>query len=104
MPSSTVEDYVKQIYLEQLAAGGVVLALTQQEVDSWIDRAVHALHVQAAAIDQPVRELACTLVVALLGKDGHAYFQLGDGAIVAMRAMVSRDVPPYSIVGACPPN
>ena len=76
-------DIIAEAATEHIASGGTVVSLTQSEVDAWIDKAVHALHVQAAAIGEPVRELACTLLVALLSDDGNAYFQLGDGAIVA---------------------
>ncbi len=41
-----------------------------------------ALLSQAEALSLPPRELACTLLVALLGPDSAAFAQIGDGAVV----------------------
>jgi hypothetical protein len=54
-------------------------------VDQWVDAVIGRLHVQAAARGVPVRELACTLVMALVTPLASHFVQVGDGAVVVRR-------------------
>jgi hypothetical protein len=65
--------------------GGSLYVLDQPALDSWIGAVLTQLHRQAAAMETSVRNLACTMLMALVGKDSSAYLQIGDGAIVAWR-------------------
>jgi hypothetical protein len=65
--------------------GGNVASLDSNTLDLWLEAVVRRLHIQAAARDVGVRELACTLLLALLGPNASAFVHLGDGGIVAWR-------------------
>lgn len=68
-----------------VAEGGRLDALTADHVDRWLEAVVARLHIQANAREVGVRELACTLVVAIASPSVSHFFQVGDGAIVVRR-------------------
>jgi hypothetical protein len=76
---ATVRDVVRS-YLE---SGGTFAELTREIASRWLEKVQNALRSEAAGIGAPVAEFACTLLLAIAGQDHAAFFQLGDGAIVA---------------------
>ncbi|WP_043381467.1 PP2C family serine/threonine-protein phosphatase [Methylobacterium sp. UNCCL125] len=52
---------------------------------AWVARVADALTRHAAAEGRPLRDYACTLLVAVVGASGAAFLQVGDGAIVISR-------------------
>jgi len=65
--------------------GGSLDRLTIEQVDRWIEAVVSRLHLQATVRDVRVRELACTLLVAIVSPRASHFVQIGDGAIVVNR-------------------
>lgn len=65
-------------------SGGAIGDLRETIIDSWIESAVYRLTIQARAMEVETRDLAATVVGALIGADGSAFFQIGDGAIVVL--------------------
>lgn len=64
-------------HLQQAAA-----PVTREHVLNWYERVRQELEREAEARAVPVRQLACTLLVAMIGEQGSAFCQIGDGAIV----------------------
>src|SRR5207244_11765243 len=62
-------------------SGGTTLGITRDHATRWLTAIQHKLEVQAAAMDVPPREVACTLVVAIIDRGSCAFLQIGDGAI-----------------------
>lgn len=79
-------------FLEEVAGfldgGGRVADIDQTRVDLWFDAIVGRLHLQAEGLDCPVRELACTLVAAVVGETSAVFVQVGDGGIVVRRGEI----------------
>lgn len=75
--------------LEEVTAyaerGGDVSGIDEAVVNSWLDMLSHKLRLHASVVDTPVRELACTMVAAILDSEASAYIQIGDGGIVALQ-------------------
>lgn len=65
-----------------LQSGGSVAAIRAEQVDLWFEAVAERLRIQAAAADAEPRDLAATLVAALVDPTGSVFAQLGDGAIV----------------------
>ena len=64
------------------SGGKVVAELEQSVLEDWLLEAIRAISNGAAEREVPVRDLACTLLLAVVGA-AHAWFaQIGDGAIV----------------------
>jgi len=59
--------------------------VTNNVVDEWISAVAASLRVQATELGVPVREFACTLVVALVSARTSHFVQIGDGAIIVSR-------------------
>jgi Protein phosphatase 2C len=57
--------------------------LTREVAASWLDRVQQALRDEADRSGEPLKEFACTLLFAIIGDKHAAFFQIGDGAIVA---------------------
>ncbi len=51
-------------------------------IESWVDRTRERVFEEAAAQGVPSRQLACTLLGAVVGDDWAAFIQIGDGIIV----------------------
>ncbi len=56
--------------------------VTREQVIAWYERVRASLDREAGVLSVAVRELACTLLVAVIGESGSALCQIGDGAIV----------------------
>lgn len=56
--------------------------ITKEFVEDWLTRVRSELRDQAETHNVSPREFACTVVGAVVGADGAAFFQIGDGAIV----------------------
>jgi hypothetical protein len=57
--------------------------LTRKVAASWLDKVQQALREEAEQLGKPLKEFACTLLFAVVGNEHAAFFQIGDGAIVA---------------------
>jgi hypothetical protein len=69
---------------ERILAGGA--ALSETMLYSWAAVAHTDVEMKAAEHNVSPRELACTLLVAVLGPDKSAFAQIGDGVIVTGEA------------------
>lgn len=69
--------------IEQTLSSGTPLnQLTRDHIVSWYRETAAILCREAESLNVQPRELACTLLGALVGNDSSVFFQLGDGAIV----------------------
>lgn len=59
--------------------------ITRDTALGWFDSAVAAIHRKAIQLAVPPRELACTLLLAVVGERRAVFAQVGDGAIVVGR-------------------
>jgi hypothetical protein len=69
----------------EVRAAGKLDAVDRQRGIAWFEQVHRALAVQADLREVDMRQLACTLLFAVLGQSGAAFGQVGDGAIVAWR-------------------
>jgi hypothetical protein len=77
---------------EYLASGRTVAELDEATLKGWT-RAVHeALTAEAQARGVVARDLACTLLVAVIGRAAAAFLQIGDGAMVILEGEEYRPV------------
>lgn len=76
---STVRRQIER-YFDQ---SGTFEALTRQVAASWLGKVQQALGEEAERLGEPLKEFACTLLFAIVGNEHAAFFQIGDGAIVA---------------------
>ncbi len=67
-----------------LVEGQTVSAIERDSVLFWLEQAREALIDESGRRGAPPRELACTLLLAVIGQDGAVFAQLGDGAIVLL--------------------
>jgi hypothetical protein len=74
---------VKDAVRSYFDGGGTFAGLTRETANAWLDQVQAALRSEAARVEAPLAEFACTLLLAVIGSDHAAFFQLGDGAIVA---------------------
>ena len=65
-----------------LDAGGDVGSIEQDTALSWLAQIQTVISSLAAEKGAPVREFACTLLVAIIAPESAAFFQVGDGAMV----------------------
>jgi Protein phosphatase 2C len=68
--------------LSYIQAGGTLAALTREGAEAWIAHIASRLSAYAYAEELELRDLASTLLAAVVGTSGVAYLQIGDGAIV----------------------
>jgi hypothetical protein len=80
---STVRREV-QTYFDQ---SGTFDKLTREVAASWLDKVQQALREEAERFGEPLKEFACTLLFAIMGNEHAAFFQIGDGAIVASEGL-----------------
>jgi hypothetical protein len=69
---------------QDLAEGLTVAAIERDTVLSWHVRLRQLLEQQAALLRIRIDQLACTLLLAVVGQTAAAFSQIGDGAIVAL--------------------
>jgi len=65
--------------------GGACEAVDRELVEQWIDCIRRAIESRSAERELTPRDFACTLVGAVVGCNAAAFFQIGDGAIIARR-------------------
>lgn len=65
-----------------LVSGSRVSDLSREAVAGWIEDVLRTLEERAEADGNRLIDYACTLVVAIVGENASAFFQIGDGAIV----------------------
>ena len=67
--------------IREALAGQPVSSINEALVREWVLRANQAIAI-GAPVGRPLREYACTVLVAILGESHSAYLQVGDGAMV----------------------
>jgi hypothetical protein len=72
---SAVERFIEE-------AASLESAPTRVQIETWVDAARARVLAEAAANDTTPRQLACTLLVAIVGDNWAAFAQIGDGVIV----------------------
>ena len=72
-----------EILIEQVEIRNSDAIWTQNEIIELFSQARKALDTEASKRGVPPRELACTLLLAVVSADAATFAQLGDGAIVA---------------------
>lgn len=71
-----------EMYFE---AGGSLAAIDRSLAADWIERIAMAIEADAKAQERAARDYACTLLAAIVGENGAAFLQVGDGAMVVSR-------------------
>ena len=67
-----------------LRAGGTIGSIQRETAVSWVAQVQSVITSLAAEIAVSARELACTLLVAIIGPECAVFFQVGDGAMVVL--------------------
>jgi protein phosphatase 2C-like protein len=66
--------------------GGRIENVTRETAVEWLEAIRTKLDTQASALGLSPRDLACTLIAALIASDAAAFIQVGDGAVVTVSA------------------
>jgi Protein phosphatase 2C len=69
-----------------LQAGGTIDSIQKETVLSWLAQIQSVIASFAVEGSASAREFACTLLVAIIGPEHAAFFQVGDGAMVVLEA------------------
>jgi hypothetical protein len=69
-----------------IAHGGRLQRIDREIASDWVRETALALVTAADIADHEVRDYACTLLVAIIGKDAAVFIQIGDGAVVISNA------------------
>ena len=64
--------------------GGRIENVTRETAIEWLESIRTKLDTQASALGLTPRDLACTLIAALIASDSAAFIQVGDGAVVTV--------------------
>jgi len=80
--AQTAIESVMALILRDLDGGLEVADLSRDDGVRWYREALAAMTSEAAARVLPLHELACTLLVAVVGETHAVFVQIGDGAIV----------------------
>jgi Protein phosphatase 2C len=67
---------------EFVRGGGAASHLTREIVLAWYGRVRRTLSLEGCSKNVPLREYACTLLLAVVDESGAGFAQIGDGAIV----------------------
>lgn len=78
---------------EFVRLGGRIEDVTRETAVEWLQVIRAKLETQAAALGITTRDLACTLIAALIANDSAAFLQIGDGSVV-----VAADDSNYDVV------
>lgn len=65
-----------------LESGARLSDVTREKAREWVENAFVVIDDAAMQAELPVREFACTLLVALISDEHSVFLQIGDGAIV----------------------
>src|SRR5262249_11022537 len=68
--------------LADLREGLIAAKIERDSVLYWLEEARKELRKEAEQRETTVRDLACTLLLAIVGEQAAAFAQIGDGAIV----------------------
>lgn len=71
--------------LSYLHRGGTVPSVTRSDAEAWIVHLNERLATYAFTEELGIRDLACTLLAAVLSTSAAAFVQIGDGAIVVAK-------------------
>jgi hypothetical protein len=66
--------------------GGSIQDISRETALEWLEVIRVKLDTQADALGLTTRDLACTLVAALIADDSAAFLQVGDGSVVTVNA------------------
>jgi hypothetical protein len=80
--SETACRAVQELIADKLRDQTDLLPITREEAISWYEHVQAEILREAESRSVPIRQLACTLLVAVIGGAGAAFCQIGDGAIV----------------------
>ena len=69
-----------------------LIPIERYQAIAWYERVRTELDREASELSVPVRQLACTLLLAIISETGAAFCQIGDGAIVIRDAADLRPV------------
>jgi hypothetical protein len=69
-------------FVRRVGDSGVELLFNREGMTSLFSEVRSAINAEAARLEVPARELACTALLAILGPEMAAFAQVGDGAIV----------------------
>jgi hypothetical protein len=67
-------------------AGGTIASIERQTALSWLAQIQTVITSFASEGSVPTKEFSCTLLVAIIGPESSAFFQVGDGAMVFLEA------------------
>jgi hypothetical protein len=90
--SQTACRVIHEVIAEHLGQMPEFDHIDREQVIAWYEQVRSALEREAESLSVPVRQLACTLIVAVIGDNGAALCQIGDGAIVIRDAETLRPV------------
>jgi len=69
---------------EFVKANGLLANVNFDVVSAWVRAVRDALTSSAVEKELPIRELACTLLCAIIGQNAAVFVQIGDGAIIIL--------------------
>lgn len=78
-------DTIVELVTAELRLGDQLPAISADRAAGWLRQVHEALGAEADQREIDARQLACTLLFAVLGQSGAAFGQVGDGAMVAWR-------------------
>ena len=79
--SRTACESMERIVVDELMRWGGLKPFGIAQAYTWYQQVLHDLQANAELLGVPVRQLACTLLTAVVGETGAAFCQIGDGAI-----------------------
>ena len=83
---------IHEVIAEHLKQQSALTEVTKEQALGWYQQVRQALDHEAEARAVPVRQLACTLLVAVIGEYAAVFCQIGDGAIIIRDAGELRPV------------
>lgn len=75
-------DSIVQSVTEYLTAGAKISAISREIAMAWYGEAQAKIYAEAKQLEVAPRELACTMLLAIIGAEDAIFSQVGDGAIV----------------------
>jgi hypothetical protein len=75
-------DTLIDLVAAELRLAGAMSRIASEQALSWLGEVHKAIAAEADVRETDARQLACTLLFAVLGRSGAAFGQVGDGAIV----------------------
>lgn len=75
-------DYLVELAAVTLAGGSLLQTIDRTQALGWYQEVRSRIDNEASARQTESRQLACTLLLAIVGQEGSVFVQVGDGAIV----------------------